>query len=622
MFSFLDTLTGLTCSLFASGPMPACYEPVGIVPEPRHGEEQQQQKLWTDEQVDSLVDVSYVTIDGGEPASDTGAPQSCDQVSFLRFRNSQGPADASDADAAFLMVPGVLEGANGFEFIGRQMVYMAAMEHDRNIEVWAMDRRSNCLEDLTGMQAAGNATSADEAGDIILDYYYNDKVINGQMFDGFQSSSTLPFLAEFGLRQVTLDMQAILTHMIPDVSDRREKAFVGGHSLGGVHTSVYLGWDFDGNPDTTDDAGYNQVAGAFGLETQVVPLDTGAFFGEVEKNTSEMLPDDILSSLADVTGTNDFGYRFNIAMLNSGIVPRNIQIPGVFTPEVLALPEVVGLVASKGPDELATIYSKAPKSSALKTIVNTVHSRDPLGIGTPPTIEDFRYSNEAFVGIMFDDNFQILSFLKAGIGFMDGGPMMRKWESLDSLAEQLGGGEALVGSNKLYIAGDAGPDKDSFGEGPLYRWASRSEIGTLDDPEFTDESGETVFTWLENEPADVSDFVRALHAGPTNLTEWYFPMRILLDLPAVNKPYAEKHGLMTFHHQGPAKIPSLVMNGDQGISLEGEEEVELPMQTTIMAPGYTHMDPMFEAVNSPSKTSYVMRPLLEFAFMVQENSGD
>jgi hypothetical protein len=616
MISFFESLRLLACSAMAYAPMPECYAPDGVVPEPRHGEEQ---KLWTDAAVDAAVEVSYITIPGGEPVSDSRAPEACDNVSFLRFRHEQGPDDASQSDAAFLMVPGVLEGANGFEFIGRQMVYMAAQEYDRHVEVWAMDRRSNCLEDLNGLQAAESAGNAEEASDLILDYYYGEAAIKGRQFEGFKRSSQLPFLKEFGVRQTTLDMHAIIEHMIPDREVRKKKVFVGGHSLGGVHTSVYLGWDFDGNPDTNEDAGYKQVAGAFGLETQVVPLDTGMFFGEVERNTSGILPDGIESPMAEVSEFDDWGYRFNIMLLELGIIPRNVQIPGLFTSEVLALPEVVGLMGAKAPDEEATIYRRAPKSAAMRNIVNTIHSRRLGNIGERPTIEDFRYTNESYVGIMFDDNFQMLSFLKAGLGFMDGGPMLRKWESLDDLTELMSGAGALVGENRLFIAGDAGPGPEMLGEGPLYRWVSRDELGTPVDPEFTDASGDYLFTWLENEPVDIQDFTRALYKGPTNLTEWYFPLRILLDLPAVNKSYAPEHGLMTYHHQGPSKVPSLVINGSQGVAFGGAEGANLPLQTEIVAPGYTHMDPMFEAVNSQGKNSYVMRPLLEFAAMVQNN---
>ncbi|TVP52497.1 MAG: hypothetical protein EA349_15505 [Halomonadaceae bacterium] len=605
MFRFFESFQSITCSLLTIVTLPACYAPEGLVPEERKPREQ---VLWTREQVDQVVDVSFVTIDGGEPTGNPAVPEACDKVSFLRFRHHQGPEDAAEADAAFLMVPGVLEGANGFDYMGRQMVYMAAKEHGKNIEVWAMDRRSNCLEDLTGLHAAAGADTADEARDIILDYYYRNGVIDGRLFAGFKTSSELPFLAEFGLRQTTLDMQAILEHMIPSVETRREKVFVGGHSLGGLHTSVYMSWNFAEDPDDLEGAGYNQVAGAFGLDTIVAPLDSLAFFDEAEETTASAMSDSQFASLARNRESNDFSYRFNLRLLRAGIIPRNLQIPGIMTSEVIALPEMMGIVAAKAPDDEATLYQEMPKSAAVRNTFNINHSKDPRSIGAAPTMEKFRYTNKAFIGLMFDNNFQRQSFLQAGLGFMDGGPMMRKWESQDDTDSQ--------GGNKLYIAGDAGPDHKRFGQGPLYGWASRDQIGTPENPDFTDVDGKTVFTTLENEPVNMDDFIHSLQNGPTNLTEWYFPLRILLDIPAAIQPYGPDHGLMTYHPEGPGKVPSILLNGADGISFG--DQLELPLQTRIIAPGYSHMDPMFEAVNSPSQTSYVMRPLLEFAFMVME----
>ncbi|TVP57547.1 MAG: hypothetical protein EA349_06340 [Halomonadaceae bacterium] len=610
------------CSLFTASLLPICYNPSeGAVPQVLHPPEQ---KLWTNKQVDQAVVVDYITIPGGEPLNHPNAPAACDQVSFLRFRHQQGPVDAEQADAAFLMVPGVLEGANGFEFIGRQLVWMAWEEHHKAVEVWAMDRRANCLEDLTGAHAAGAAETAQEAEDLLLGYYYEGMQINGQQFAGYLNSSQMPYLVDFGLRQSTLDIKAIIDHMMPTPGLSKEKLFLGGHSLGGIHTSVFLGWNFAEDPDNTGAAGYNQVAGAFGLESQVVPLDSGAFFSAVEDTQTGMIDSNSrkllngTSSLYSAQG--DWNYRFNLWLLESNLIPRSIHIPGLFSPEVIAVPEFLGIVASKAPDQEATLYRRLPPSRELDNIVDLVHSTSPATIGKPPLLGDFRYTNQAYVGIMFDKNFQLLSFLKTGLGFMEGGPMKRKWRNLTQLAEWEQTADLvqnLSGRDKLFIASDAGADRDHFGTGPLYGWASRDRIATPEAPTLTDARGSVNFTHLEDEPVAMDDFIRALHTGPTNLTEWYFPLRILLDLGAVGQPYAPRHGLMTYHIDGANRVPSLVINGSRGIDLNDPAPEKMPKQVRLVAPGYSHMDPLFEAVNSPSQPGYVMRPLLDFAFTVQ-----
>jgi hypothetical protein len=104
-----------------------------------------------------------------------------------------------------------------------------------------------------------------------------------------------------------------------------------------------------------------------------------------------------------------------------------------------------------------------------------------------------------------------------------------------------------------------------------------------------------------------------LYEGPTNLTEWYFPMRLVLDSIAVAGDYAPKYGLDVDYPDGPTAVPSLLIVGDQGLTgYKVGDPPAFPQQQLIVAPGFTHLDPMFEAVNSPSQNDYVMRPLIQF----------
>jgi hypothetical protein len=382
-------------------------------------------------------------------------------------------------------------------------------------------------------------------------------------------------------------MYDILHYLMPTPGVSRKKAFVGGHSLGGIHTAVFLAWDFDGNPATLDDAGYNLVAGAFGLETQVRPLNAGFFFGAGSTSAS------IEKRLKIEAAETNAGFDRLLAALQSGSIPRNVDIPGVFTSEVIALPEFLGIAAALDPDAESTLMSRVTLSPAVRGITGLLHpSNVPL--------TEFRYSNKAKVGIFFDDHFEPMNFLQAGLGFLSGGPVMQKMPH-----------SGLSSSMTYYIATDAGPDLQHLHEGPLYGWADRDQIGDAADPDFMDISGSVRFTYLENEPVDIDDFIRALSSTPTNLTEWYFPVRILLDSMIAAKDFAPAYGINTYHLDGVAKIDSFVANGSQGISPFGEL-APVPRQTVVEAPGYTHLDPMFEAVNSPSQQSYVMRPLLAF----------
>src|SRR3990167_5708897 len=194
-------------AVMAAAVLSGCYDPTGPIPEDRKPGVAPQ---WTDAEVAAVVQQTYESIPATFVIDDPQLPAGCNDVRFIRFKTRDSSADAAQADAALLLVPGVLEGANGFEYIGRQLVYMAKTQRGRNIEVWSMDRRSNCLEDLRGMQAAEAAPSVQEAEDLIVGYYYGDLSIDGAQFAGFRKSSDMPYLLNFGMQQTTEDMYAII----------------------------------------------------------------------------------------------------------------------------------------------------------------------------------------------------------------------------------------------------------------------------------------------------------------------------------------------------------------------------------------------------------------------------
>ena len=176
-----------------------CYSPEGPIPEAKHDK---LQPLWSDSEVDAVVSVTYESVPAIHQIDDPMLPEQCRDVNFLRFKTRGSGPDAAQADAAVLLVPGILEGANGFEYIGRQLVYMAKTFRSQDIEIWAMDRRANCLEDLTGMQAAEQAATVQEAEDLILGYYYFQQPVNGKFFAGFLQGRDMPFLVDFGMEKL------------------------------------------------------------------------------------------------------------------------------------------------------------------------------------------------------------------------------------------------------------------------------------------------------------------------------------------------------------------------------------------------------------------------------------
>ena len=98
----------------------------------------------------------------------------------------------------------------------------------------------------------------------------------------------------------------------------------------------------------------------------------------------------------------------------------------------------------------------------------------------------------------------------------------------------------------------------------------------------------------------IEDFVRALYIGPTNLTEWYFPLRIMLDLEMAAQSWAPEFGINTFNQEAYKTVPTLqIIAKGSGLNFFIPEET-CRILTQIELTGHSHLDPMFATVNTPS----------------------
>ena len=605
------TLATAVVSAALSANTYAWYSPKGAVPEEKL---ERVARDWTREQVDTAVVSSFMKIPSTNPAVNATVSEGCASIQFVRHKLRSGPDNAAEADAALLMMPGVIEGANGFHYIARNMIYKAAMQRGISLEVWAVDRRSNCLEDLTGVNAAEGLTDVSEAEDVMIGYYYEGKEVDGKIFDGFKTSRDLEEVVDYGLAMATDDMFAVMEYMIPDQATRKEKVFVGGHSLGGLHTSTFLAWDRDGDRSTLDDAGYMNTAGAFGFDTSLRPVYANSEEDMVESTTMISLSDWLGIQQEDDEADQAESYANTINLLRDNYLPRTLAVEGAFNAEILALPEAMAVLAGIAPEEESTALQRLPRSLTLRTLLALVHSRDINDFFYKPSIDDFRYTNEALVGLIFDDNSTVLPFISTSLGFFEGGGMEERKGIADLVGSIVpilgtGGGDVIP---TPYIATDAGPYRWRMGEGPLYGWADFDEVASNSDTEHQDENGEITFTTRRSETSDMDDFVEALYAGETNLTEWYFPTRLLLDLTmAAPYDFAENYGMYLYHRDGAENVPKIEFIAEEGIGADpvGGQGTDDP----IVLEGMNHLDPMFAVANaSATHPNPVIDRLLDF----------
>jgi hypothetical protein len=489
------------------------------------------------------VRASYVRVYDPLPESSGAHPEACDWIGYVRFRSAKGPRRSQDADAIIVIIPGFLGGAGSFDQVARNTVRTAA-ERGRPVEYWSLDRRANCLEDHHGVHAAARARNASVA----YDYYWNGREVEGRRFEGFKTATDAGFLGEFGLERTTLDWNTIMQRGIPRQRQRARKVICGGHSLGGPLTAAYASWDFDGNPDTLTDAGYNQCAGLVGLDTTL-----------------------------DISGADSGAPGSSSAI---GLVGQSGGAPFIdappLTPETIQIPSVFGVGAFYQPDG-TNLLRDLPHTTNIDLSQKLLFSRDAVNFATGmPSIRDFTITNETTLAGVLDDNSAPLSFLRASVGFVTGGP------SADKNFPGPSGGFLSI------------PEEPKT---PLYSWLNYDEVGANGASIELNDSGEP-FTSREGEVSDISQLARAAFEGPADFVEQYFPTRILLDVVAAEG--GDRSGSLSgLKHDGPSKKPALLIQAgdsddnspdDRGQPKTGEPPNDKPLSREVIIPGYNHLD--------------------------------
>ncbi|MFG2133598.1 hypothetical protein ACGFNV_38360 [Streptomyces sp. NPDC048751] len=494
------------------------------------------------------VTESVVRVKVPLPTSFGARPAACDWLSYLRYRSVDGPASSADADRILVAQPGILEGAGAFDSVARNTVARAA-EQGRHIEFWALDRRSNCLEDRTGI-ASGDQHTA-------VDYYYRGKKVDGRTFAGYAGNGELGWMAKLGIEQTVRDQYDLLTAELPDQGLRKRKVLCGGHSLGGVITGYFAAADFDGNRATTADAGYQQCAGYFALDTTV--------------STSLA---DLSGSIPDDTNLPDIGLGYGVvqAGLDTGVLSRTLSAPVLLNPETMTLLGIAGLGAVRNPSAEADLPSYLPSNVNVEATNRFLFSKDAAAFLTgSPAVKDFRLTNAAVLGALLDDNSVPLAFLQSSVGFFDGGPIVDKSFPVANGGSQQPG---LYGTAYKAI-----PDQP---HGPLYTWRNYDRVGDPDDPRYRSADG-TPFTGADKEVTDVQELARSLAEQPLDFTEQYFPTKLVTDIQLSTSPQVKR---LVVHPDGLKANPTLTVLAGDGL-LAGRVPADLH---PVVADGYQHLD--------------------------------
>jgi pimeloyl-ACP methyl ester carboxylesterase len=305
------------------------------------------------------VHSEYTMIDGFNVPS---TPSDYDKIAFVRYwqdRARPGPWPR----AILILVPGFFGGAEDFRYVGERLVTRLP-----SLQVWAVDRRNNLLENRCGMEVAqimGNPLLA-------LAYYLSPEPYDlpgcplhaddesvwggtGTEFTLSQAEAASLGMLTWGLETSLHDLRLLIAHA------RRQyplaKVFLGGHSLGGMTSQIYAAWRFGSTPATT---GWHTIDG-------IVLIDGGVD----GPNWSPKLIGQ---------------YLFDHTLIDGGMVYWNLPAVGA-TPLLGSLAEIAGMAASFAPVAESILWDKL-----------SVPFSWPVA-GTCPT-------NKALLGALSDNNYQ------------------------------------------------------------------------------------------------------------------------------------------------------------------------------------------------------------------------
>jgi hypothetical protein len=177
--------------------------------------------------------------------NETHTPAEFNKAIYLRFFSGE----TMKPRAIVVLMPGIFGGATNFDRMARTIV-----SQDKTLEVWAIDRRSNLLEDHRKLLESWNA---------------KDPLIAWRSFirdagkpGGFSArpASELGFMGYWGLETHLGDLR----NVILEARARAPKVLLGGHSLGSVTVTMYAGWDFNGQSGASSLDGLILLDGAAG----------------------------------------------------------------------------------------------------------------------------------------------------------------------------------------------------------------------------------------------------------------------------------------------------------------------------------------------------------------------
>jgi hypothetical protein len=373
--------------------------------------------------------------------------------------------------AVLVLIPGLSGGAGSLDLLARGLAARGP------VEVWVWERRSNLLEDHTGLREAVRTKNPAFA---VAYYFAPGFELRGRRFTE-PDPQALRAMAHWGLDVHLRDLHALLQ----EIERRRPGVplFLGGHSLGGVLAALYAAYEFGTGADP--DPGLRRVQGLVLLDGVPVPA----------------LPP-----------VDERAYR------NGLVLPILGRVPGA---DPLAQGQVLPYLA------FPTLNPTLTRAFSVAALLARFRPQERAALPVAPTYP-LPLTNEAALGMSLDDNAQPNFALRARLGLPDG--------VFELAPDPFGRSRGLVVLSSLRPH----PGRELVG------WRNGPEVG---------------------EPTDLRELASAAVDEEVDFSEWYFPLRLLLDVAVAVRmdPSPLVRGIGRVRPPKTLNVPMLSIGAGQGI---------------------------------------------------------
>ena len=418
-------------------------------------------------------------------------PADLNRALFVRYSLPK----TGKASAVIVLMPGFLGGVTNFDRLARNVVSL-----NPGLEVWAVDRRSNALEDHRVLDAAYIKRDPMTA----WQYHIRD----AGKAAGFKplEATQVAFMGYWGLEVHLEDLRRV----VQLARGYGQRVILGGHSLGAAMVSLYAGWDFDGT------AGYKDLDGLL-----------------------------LLDGAAGNTGGSSVTQS---SYQNGQAGPFGTSTPGT---KALEAGAATPFFSALGFDPLG--LSRLSAAALLASV-------DPNG-DSPGGIVDYPASNLAAAMIAGDDNYAPVSIFS-----ISSGRALNAQVAINGLAVVFAG---LPGLQTLTVTGVAANSSRVEWQSPLP--SDRREV------------------------TDPLDFAARFVTDKGDFQEWYFPVRLSLDIGAAGLESPSWAQNLRVRHVAQTKLPTLAVIAGRGIVTAPNAFKPLEAKTGVVIeklklPNYTHLD--------------------------------